>query len=143
MTIQFNLLPDIKVQYLKAKRQKHLVVLASVSASLIAVAVFVILLTTVFVLQKKNISDLDKDIKSSSGQLQSVEDLKIEGGVVDRVPVQRDVGALEGCLHARAFLWQQNRCDRSDTHRHPRLREMRSANQGTRQHHHRITARET
>lgn len=75
MTIQFNLLPDIKVQYLKAKRQKHLVVLASVSASLIAVAVFVILLTTVFVLQKKNISDLNKDIKSSSDQLQSVEDL--------------------------------------------------------------------
>ena len=75
MTIQFNLLPDIKVQYLKAKRQKHLVVLASVSASLIAVAVFVILLTTVFVLQKKNISDLNKDIKSTSNQLQNVEDL--------------------------------------------------------------------
>jgi Tfp pilus assembly protein PilN len=75
MTIQFNLLPDIKVQYLKAKRQKHLVVLASVSASVVALAVFVILLTTVFVLQKKNIADLNKDIKSSSTQLQNVEDL--------------------------------------------------------------------
>lgn len=75
MTIQFNLLPDIKIQYLKAKRQKHLVVLASVSASVIALTVFVVLLVTVFVLQKKNISDLDKDIKSTSSQLQSVEDL--------------------------------------------------------------------
>lgn len=75
MSIQFNLLPDIKIQYLKAKRQKHLVVLASVAASAIALAVFIILLTTVFVLQKKNISDLNKDIKTSSGELQNVEDL--------------------------------------------------------------------
>lgn len=75
MSIQFNLLPDIKIQYLKAKRQKHLVVLASVSASAIALTIFVILLVTVFVLQKKNITDLNKDIKATSGQLQSVEDL--------------------------------------------------------------------
>lgn len=73
--IQFNLLPDIKIQYLKAKRQKHLFVLASVSASAIAIAAFVVLLTTVFVLQKKNLSDLNKDIKSTSTELQNVEDL--------------------------------------------------------------------
>lgn len=73
--IQFNLLPDIKIQYLKAKRQKHLFVLASVSASAIAIAAFVVLLTTVFVLQKKNLNDLNKDIKSTSAELQNVEDL--------------------------------------------------------------------
>lgn len=73
--IQFNLLPDIKIQYLKAKRQKHLFVLASVSASAIALAAFIILLTTVFVLQKKNLSDLNKDIKSTSAELQNVDDL--------------------------------------------------------------------
>jgi len=75
MTIQFNLLPDIKIQYLKAKRQKHLVVLASVSAIIIALTVFVLLIVTVFLLQKKNISDLNKDIKATSDQLQSVPDL--------------------------------------------------------------------
>lgn len=73
--IQFNLLPDIKIQYLKAKRQKHLFVLASVSASVVAIAVFVVLLTTVFVLQKKNLNDLNRDIKSTSTELQNVEDL--------------------------------------------------------------------
>lgn len=75
MTIQFNLLPDIKIQYLKAKRQKHLVVLASVSASIVALAIFIILLTTVFVLQKKNLNDLNKDIKTASKELQGIENL--------------------------------------------------------------------
>lgn len=75
MTIQFNLLPDIKIQYLKAKRQKHLFLLASISASIVGLTVFVMLLVTVFVLQKKNLNDLNKDIKASSSQLQSVEDL--------------------------------------------------------------------
>lgn len=75
MTIQFNLLPDIKIHYLKAKRQKHLVVLASLSASVIALVVFTLLIMTVFVLQKKNISDLNGDIKSTNNQLQSVKDL--------------------------------------------------------------------
>lgn len=92
MTVQFNLLPDIKVQYLKAKRQKHLVVLASVTASIVAVTVFVILLVTVFMLQKKNISDLNKDIKTTSSQLQSVQDL-------DKIlTVQNQLNTLPG-LH--------------------------------------------
>ncbi|HEX8762629.1 MAG TPA: hypothetical protein VF733_02605 [Candidatus Saccharimonadales bacterium] len=46
------------------------------------------LLSTVFVLQKKNLSDLNKDIKSSSDQLQGVQDLnKI-------LTVQNQLGAL-------------------------------------------------
>jgi len=73
--IQFNLLPDIKIQYLKAKRQKHIVILVSVIATTVSLAVFILLLITVFVLQKKNVSDLNKDIASSSKQLQSVPDL--------------------------------------------------------------------
>jgi Tfp pilus assembly protein PilN len=86
--IQFNLLPDIKVQYLKAKRQKRLVVVSSVLASAVALAVFVLLLSTVFILQKKNLSDLNKDIKSNSSQLQGVKDLnKI-------LTVQNQLGAL-------------------------------------------------
>ncbi len=68
-------MPDIKIQYLKAKRQKHVVVLISVIASVASLVIFILLLTTVFVLQKKNISDLNKDITSSSKQLQSVPEL--------------------------------------------------------------------
>lgn len=95
--IQFNLLPDIKIQYLKAKRQKHVVILISVVASVVALGVFILLLTTVFVLQKKNISDLNKDIKASSEDLQSVEDLnKI-------LTVQNQLGELT-TLHDRKVV---------------------------------------
>lgn len=73
--IQFNLLPDIKLQYIKAKRQQHLVVLAAVVSMVVAVSVFVLLLVVVHVLQKKNLSDLSADIKTSSQQLKDTPDL--------------------------------------------------------------------
>jgi len=75
MTVQFNLLPDIKIQYLKAKRQQHLVVLASVLTSIVAVTIFVLLLSVVYGLQKKNLNDLNGDITSASKELQGTKDL--------------------------------------------------------------------
>jgi len=73
--IQFNLLPDIKQQYLKAQRQKHLVMFVSTVAIIAAVAIFVVLLLVVQVWQKKSISDLNRDITSNKGQLSSTQDL--------------------------------------------------------------------
>jgi Tfp pilus assembly protein PilN len=75
MAIQFNLLPDIKIQYLKAKRQKHLVVLGSVAAIAISLSVFVLLVSIVYGLQKKNLADLDKDIKAASKELKETPEL--------------------------------------------------------------------
>lgn len=98
--IQFNLLPDIKIHYLKAKRQKHVVILVAVIASVTALAVFILLLVTVFALQKKNISDLNKDIKTSSEELQSVPELnKI-------LTVQSQLGTL-GPLHDKKVVSSQ------------------------------------
>ncbi len=73
--IQFNLLPDIKQQYLKAQRQKHLVVFFSTIATIAAVALFVILLLVVQVWQKKSISDLNGDVKKYSNQLSGTNDI--------------------------------------------------------------------
>ncbi len=73
--IQFNLLPDVKIYYLRANRQKHVVMLISIVTTIAALAVLVMLITVVYVLQKKNISDLSKDIKTSSSELQSTTDL--------------------------------------------------------------------
>jgi Tfp pilus assembly protein PilN len=75
MTVQFNLLPDIKVEYLKARRQQHLVVMVSTIASVVAVAIFALLITVVYGLQKKNINDLNTDIHTASTQLQGTQDL--------------------------------------------------------------------
>ena len=73
--IQFNLLPDIKIEYLKANRQKHFVVLGAISVSIVAVTLLAILLGYVYVVQKKSIKDLSSDIKVASNELQSTPDL--------------------------------------------------------------------
>ena len=73
--IQFNLLPDIKIQYLKARRQKRLVLLGSTVAIIASVSVLVLLSVVVFGLQKKNLSDLNQDIKTASDDLKSTPDL--------------------------------------------------------------------
>lgn len=72
--IQFNLLPDIKQQYMKAQRQKHMVVFISTLSMIIAVAIFVVLLLVTQLWQKKSISDLNGDIKQYSNELSSTDD---------------------------------------------------------------------
>ena len=72
--IQFNLLPDIKQQYMKAQRQKHMVVFISTLGMIIAVAIFVVLLLVTQLWQKKSISDLNGDIKQYSNELSSTDD---------------------------------------------------------------------
>lgn len=73
--IQFNLLPDVKLQYLKVRRTQRLVV--SISTLLIAASllVFVLLISTVDVFQKKNLNDLNHDIKTYTSQLQNTPNL--------------------------------------------------------------------
>lgn len=90
--IQFNLLPDIKIQYLRANRQKHTVLLVSALAIAASIATIVVLLIVVYGLQKKNMGDLNSDIKTSSAELRSTKDLtKI-------LTVQNQLKALPG-LH--------------------------------------------
>jgi Tfp pilus assembly protein PilN len=73
--IQFNLLPDIKIQYLKAKRQEHAVILGATVAIIASVTVFVLLLVVVHGLQKKNLRDLGADIASASQELKNTPEL--------------------------------------------------------------------
>jgi hypothetical protein len=75
MMIQFNLLPDIKIQYLRARRQKHLVMLISIVTIVASLAILVILISVVFFVQKKSIGDLSKDITAASQELESTRDL--------------------------------------------------------------------
>lgn len=90
--IQFNLLPDIKIQYLRARRQKHLVLLSSIVVIIVSIAFIVLLISIVFVLQKKNLSDLNGDIKSASAELESTPDLN------KMLTVQNQLRSLEN-LH--------------------------------------------
>jgi Tfp pilus assembly protein PilN len=69
--IQFNLLPDVKQEYIKTQRIKRLVIGISFLASIAALVVFLILVSTVYLVQRKSISDLSRDIKTDSAQLES------------------------------------------------------------------------
>ncbi|TAH34183.1 hypothetical protein EYC59_03450 [Candidatus Saccharibacteria bacterium] len=86
--IQFNLLPDVKIQYIKARRTKHLMMLASIVVIGVSLFVFILMLFTVNVVQKKSLGDLNKDIKKYSADLKATPDL-------DKIlTVQNQLGAL-------------------------------------------------
>ncbi len=100
--IQFNLLPDIKLQYIKAQRSKHMVVVSAVVVASAALALLILLFLGVNVLQKKHLSDLSRDIKQDSStltkkpdinkiltiqnQLKSLPELHNQNPVVSRLP---------------------------------------------------------
>jgi Tfp pilus assembly protein PilN len=73
--IQFNLLPDVKQQYIKALRTKRLVMVISFVASAVALTVLLILVLSVYVVQKKNINDLKSSIATNSSELKSTPQL--------------------------------------------------------------------
>lgn len=73
--IQFNLLPDIKIQYLRSRRQKHLVLLGSMVTVAVSIVIMIVLISLVFVVQKKSVSDLNKDIASTSKELRNTPNL--------------------------------------------------------------------
>lgn len=72
--IQLNLLPAIKLEYVKARRARRLALLGSAIVAGASLLVFVLLFGAVQ-WQTKTSGDLSKDIKTESDKLQSVEDL--------------------------------------------------------------------
>lgn len=73
--IQFNLLPDVKLEFMKAERTKRLVIAISTAVSIVSVAILIILLVVVLVFQKKYMNDLSADITTYSKNLQATPDL--------------------------------------------------------------------
>ncbi len=73
--IQLNLLPDVKIAYLKAKRSKRLVLIISTILASVSLASMIGLFVVVDVLQKSHLKDLDRDINKLSSQLQNTPDL--------------------------------------------------------------------
>jgi Tfp pilus assembly protein PilN len=73
--IQFNLLPDVKLEYIRSKRTKHSVILIATIVAGSSLAIFVLLFLTVNVLQKQHLDNLQVDIDRDSNTLKSVADL--------------------------------------------------------------------
>lgn len=90
--IQFNLLPDVKLAFIKAERTKRLVTTIAIISSAAALVIFLTLFAAVNVVQKKNLNDLNKDIATSTAEIRSTEDL-------DKIlTVQNQLNSLSG-LH--------------------------------------------
>lgn len=90
--IQFNLLPDIKLEYIKARRTKRMVMLISFVVTGVSVALIVLLFIGVNVVQRRHLSNLDNDISAKTEQLQNEQD-------IDKIlTVQNQLNSLNG-LH--------------------------------------------
>ncbi len=73
--IQFNLLPDVKLEYIRTKRTKRLVSLVAGGATVFSVGLMVLLFFAVNVLQKQHLNNLTRDIKADSQKLQDTPEL--------------------------------------------------------------------
>lgn len=86
--VQFNLLPNVKLEYVKAQRTKRLLTAVSLLVSAAALVVLLLMLTLVDVVQKKSLHDLNNDVSKYSTQLKNVPDL-------DKIlTVQNQLGTL-------------------------------------------------
>jgi Tfp pilus assembly protein PilN len=68
--IQFNLLPDVKLDFIKAQRYRRVVIAVSFLVTAASVVLLVLLLS-VDGLQKKNLNNLQKDIASETSELRN------------------------------------------------------------------------
>lgn len=73
--IQLNLLPDVKMEFVKTQRTKRLITLISFAVSALSIVVLAVAFLTVDVWQKKTLSDLTTDIKTYTSQLKATPDL--------------------------------------------------------------------
>ena len=73
--IQFNLLPDVKLEFIKTRKAKRIV--TSISTIAAAAAVFILLIAVFFVygVQKKSIRDLNSDITKYTAQINQTPNL--------------------------------------------------------------------
>lgn len=73
--IQFNLLPDVKIDYIKSQRSKRTVFLIAGAVGSASLALFVALFVLTNFIQTKHLNDLSHDIKQDSAKLQSTQDI--------------------------------------------------------------------
>lgn len=90
--IQLNLLPDVKLDYIKTRKTKRLVLLGAGGVAGVTVSIMILLFVVVNFLQKQHISNLTADIAAKSQTLENIDDL-------DQIlTIQNQLQALTG-LH--------------------------------------------
>jgi Tfp pilus assembly protein PilN len=97
MAIQFNLLPDVKQEYVKAQRTKHTITVVAFLFSALLILILFLMMTTVYVVNKKQLKDADKKVKSLTSEIQNKQD-------VDKIlTIQNQLKALPQ-LHSQKHI---------------------------------------
>lgn len=92
--IQFNLLPDVKLEFIKAQRKKRTIISIAVLVAGVSLGIFVLSFMAVNVAQKQHLGNLQKDIDKSNRTLKENDNLaKI-------VTIQNQLKSLPG-IHAQ------------------------------------------
>lgn len=95
--IQFNLLPDVKLEYIRAERTKRTVMLISMLVGGVALTIFVLLFALVNVSQKGHLSNLQDDIAADKKTIQEVPN------IAKILTVQNQLNTLPG-LHDQKLV---------------------------------------
>lgn len=95
--IQFNLLPDVKLQFDEAKRVQNLVFRIAKIAGAISVGLLLVMLVVVHVIQKSQLKSAAKSEEALSSELQSIPNL---GQVIT---IQNQLKTLVGLHQAKAI----------------------------------------
>lgn len=87
--IQFNLLPAVKVEYLKTKKLKRKILLYSGVSIIVSALISIVLYSVVFITQPRRLDSLDKSIKTLSG------DIKAEKDINKILTIQNQLSAVD------------------------------------------------
>ncbi|MGD8374048.1 MAG: hypothetical protein PVI21_04280 [Candidatus Woesebacteria bacterium] len=91
-TIQLNLLPDVKKEYLKSQKNKAMVISGAILVTIASVAISVLLVIYVLVGQQLQMSIITGEIKDKTTELNNVQNLE------KYLTIQNQLAALPG-LH--------------------------------------------
>lgn len=96
--IQLNLLPDVKMQFIKAQRTKHVVLMTALIISGTAIGIVMFLATIVYGAQVLQLNSLNDAIKSKTTDIKKIDDLnKI-------LTIQNQLNALPGLFEQKPVI---------------------------------------
>lgn len=73
--IQLNLLPEVKLQYMRTRSLKRTITVVSALIAGSALTIFILMFVTVAIFQKNHLKNLSADIQTDSKKLQDTKDL--------------------------------------------------------------------
>lgn len=95
--VQFNLLPDVKLDYIKTQRTRNIVLTNAILITAAAFTIFLIMMFTVNVVQKRQLSNADAEVAKATQELKQVKNIE------QVLTVQNQLKTLSG-LHKDKYV---------------------------------------